>query len=114
STRMQHTDIIAHIADCDDREEAKRYTNKEISVPAEVLPELEDDEYYWSDLIGLTVIDQHEVTLGVVDSLFATGANDVMIIKAGDEEKLVPYTKEAIVSVDLEKQIIRVNWEFPL
>lgn len=114
TVKIQGNDIIGRIQGCNDRELAKNYTNKDIAVPAEALPTLEEGEYYWSDLIGMTVIDQHGTTLGIVDNLLATGANDVLMIRDGDEEKLVPYTKEAIVSVDLDSKTIHVNWEFPL
>ncbi len=114
SIKMHGSEIIAHLEGCNDRDLAKNYTNKEIAVPADALPELDEGEYYWADLIGLTVIDQHGTTLGIVDSLLATGANDVLVIKEGKEEKLVPYTDEAVVEIDLDKKTILVNWEFPL
>ena len=49
--------------------------------------------------------------LGIVDHLFETGANDVLVVK-GDGEHLVPYIKGQVVeSVDLETRTIRVDWD---
>ncbi len=71
----------------------------------------EADEYYWSDLVGLQVITRDGLVLGVVDHLFETGANDVMVVK-GEQEYLVPFIQEQVVeSVDLESRIIRVDWD---
>lgn len=92
-------------------EAAKLLTNQLILIHRNQLPTLSADDYYWSDLIGLTVIDQHGVTLGKVTHLIETGANDVLVVK-GEKEHAIPYLPGRVVkSVDLEKQEIRVDWE---
>jgi 16S rRNA processing protein RimM len=111
ATKMHGDHILAHIADCDDRDQAKLYTNKDIAVAREVLPKLAADEYYFSDITGMTVIDQHGKTLGEVDYVLETGANDVLVIK-GERELLVPYIKQAIVKVDPENRTIYIDWDF--
>jgi len=110
STHYNQQEIIAHIEGCDDRDLAKKYTNAEIAVPLSSLPKLDQEEFYWSELIGLHLINQDGKDLGEVTEILETGANDVLVVK-GDTEHLVPYTKEVILNVDLDAQQILVNWE---
>jgi 16S rRNA processing protein RimM len=102
--------IVAKLLDCDDPETAGRYTNLDIAVPRTQLPPLPPGEYYWDELIGLRVINQEGVELGVVDSLLATGANDVLVVK-GERERLIPYLKRVILQVDLKTSVIKVDWD---
>lgn len=110
STKLHDQNIIAHVKGCDDRDIARKYTNLDIAVPIEALPTLDTEQYYWSQLIGLTVINQQGQTLGEVIDLMETGANDVLVVK-GDTEHLVPYTQEAVLKVDLAASQIHVDWE---
>jgi 16S rRNA processing protein RimM len=110
STKLHDHQIVVHIKNCDDRDLAKLYTNSDIAVPIEALPKLEGEEYYWSQLIGLNVVNQQGETLGHVIEVLETGANDVLVVK-GLTEHLVPYTKEAVLNIDLTTNQITVNWE---
>jgi 16S rRNA processing protein RimM len=74
------------------------------------LPKLSKDEHYWEDLIGLEVINQQQVVLGKVSNLVDTGANNVLVVN-GDKEHLVPYIEPFLISVDLDKQQILVDWD---
>jgi 16S rRNA processing protein RimM len=56
------------------------------------LPPPEPGEYYWVDLEGLRVVTLDGVELGTVASLFATGANDVMVVQ-GERERLMPFVR---------------------
>lgn len=110
-TQWQGDQLVVHVRDVNDRDEARRFTNQEIGIERSQLPELTDeDEYYWADLIGLTVVNTKGVTLGTVDNFFETGANDVMVVK-GEREHLIPYTKYAIVTVELATKTITVEWD---
>jgi 16S rRNA processing protein RimM len=110
STKLHNQDIIAHIKGCDDRDIAKKYTNAEIAVPLDALPKLDGEEFYWSELIGLHVINQEGKALGEVIEILETGANDVLVVK-GDTEHLVPYTNAVVLKVDIAANQILVDWE---
>lgn len=110
--RMHGKTLIAKFVGIDNPEEARLLTGKTISVARSQLPPLQENEYYWSDLVGLTVIDQHQQVLGVVIYLLETGSNDVLVIKHFDKEYAIPFLlKEVILSIDLDKREIHVNWE---
>ena len=92
------------------REEAQVYTNDYIAIEKEALAKLPEGEYYWRDLIGLNVITKEGTKLGTVQNLLETGSNDVLIVK-DKKEIMIPYTKNVIISVDLENKVITVDWD---
>jgi 16S rRNA processing protein RimM len=105
--------IIARLAKCTNRDEASPLVGANIAVDRDQLPDLANDEYYWSDLIGLDVQTPAGETLGKVDHLLETGANDVLVVKGNDgQETLIPYIKgQVIKEIDLEAGCIRVEWD---
>lgn len=114
--RSQNKVLVAKLKGLDDREEARLLAGFEICVPRSSLPDLTDDEYYWYQLEGLKVIDQAGQLLGRIDHLLETGANDVMVVKpcAGsldDRERLLPYTAQCVLTVDLDAGEMRVDWD---
>ena len=97
------------------RSQIEPWVNCEIGVNREMLPELEESEgYYWHDLIGLTVKNKQGFIFGQVESLMATGANDILVVKdqAHKKEHLIPFVRPHIVqSVDIKAKLIVLDWE---
>ena len=117
--RRQGRGLVAHIAGVDDRTLAESYKGLEVAVSGDSLPQLEEGDYYWSQLQGLQVwcqAGEDKVLLGSVDYLIETGANDVLVVKPTDEsiddrERLIPYLPDDTVTrVDLEEAVIEVDW----
>jgi 16S rRNA processing protein RimM len=103
--------VVAQLAGIDDRNQAEALRGAEIAVQRSQLEELDSDEYYWFDLVGLRVMNQDDLELGKVDHLFETGSNDVMVVK-GDRERLVPFIQgQYVKNVDLKAGVIRVDWD---
>jgi 16S rRNA processing protein RimM len=103
--------LIAKLKGIDDREAAALLRGAEIAVSRALMPEPEEDTYYWADLIGLNVINTAQETLGQVEKLLETGANDVLVVKNADVERLIPFVAAVIHEVNLKKGTILVNWE---
>lgn len=102
--------LIAHLAGYDDPNQSARLLGADIAVYRYELPPVDEGEYYWMDLIGLTVINQQQHILGQVTSLLETGTHDVLVL-SGERERLIPFVLEKFVlAVDLEKKIIYVDW----
>jgi len=102
--------IIVHLEGVDDRNEAELWVGSDIYIRPDQLPELNEDEYYWSDLIGLKVVSVEGDDFGVIDHLLETGANDVIVVK-GDRERLIPYvTGQVVKVVDLKENKMIVDW----
>ena len=115
--KQQPKGLIAHFKGIDNPEEARLLNGATLSVERKALPPLESDEYYWYQLEGLTVINQHDECFGIIKSMLETGANDVMVVKAtqesiDDRERLIPYLSDSVVlKVDLDERVIRVDWD---
>lgn len=112
--------LIVHLVGCDDRDKAAEFVNCEIAIPKSLLPKLEAGEYYWHQLVGLSVTTTTEYgakLLGKVDHLIETGANDVLVVKPSEgsidsQERLIPYVPEQYVTnIDLATGSIEVSWD---
>ncbi len=111
--REQGKTVVAQLEGCNDRNMAESYHGVEIAIDESQLPQLEDGEYYWRDLIGLTVVNLAGEELGTVKKMMETGANDVLVVKTtSKEELLIPYVPEySVMKVDLDSKQITVDWE---
>lgn len=110
--RAQGKGVVAAFEGIDDRELARTLMGGELSVTRETLPKLGKDEFYWADLEGLRVATEQGVELGVVDHLFETGANDVMVVQGADKQHLVPFVQGPFVKkVDLAEGLVVVDWD---
>ena len=108
--------LVAKLAGCDDRDQAQLLVNTKIAIYRSQLPETGEDEYYWSDLLGMQVITVKGDALGKVAEILETGSNDVLVIKKKSSgktvESLVPWLEgDVITNVDKNEKIITVNWE---
>jgi 16S rRNA processing protein RimM len=102
--------VVARLAGCDDRDAAARLRGAELAVPREALPAAAPGEYYWADLVGLDVVNAGGESLGKVQELFSTGANDVMRVGEGKGERLLPFVGTVVRNVDLAARRIEVEW----
>ncbi len=120
--KTQGRNIVAQLANLDDRNAAEALIGRTILVKQDDLPSLDDDEFYWHELIGLTVVnslDGKTEELGTLSSIMETGANDVLVITPSDQAKekvgsndiLIPYIDSAVEQVDLVDKTILVNWD---
>lgn len=103
--------LVAIFKGCDDRDAAALLNGQEIYIRRDQLPPTRKGEYYWSDLQGLEVLTTEGVSLGKVDHMLETGANDVLVVK-GERERLIPYVTGPIVKqVDLSAGTLQVDWD---
>ena len=102
--------FVAQIAGIADRNEAQMLSGRSIGVADSTLPATADDEFYWKDLIGLTVEDGRGVVIGEVTGLIETGANDVLVVRAAHGDELIPFVDQFIARVDLESRRVIVDW----
>ena len=119
TVRSQGKGFIAKLAGVDDRNAAELLRGHSIQIPESSLPSLNEGEFYWRDLIGCRVelsVENESLSLGCVDHLIETGANDVLVVRPtedsiDDRERLIPWLEDdVIVAVDIESQRISVRW----
>ena len=112
SAKIHNDVLVVKLQGLDDRDAAVACKGKQIAVPRALLPKLKGEEYYWSDLIGLSVKNQQNVDLGKIADVFATGANDVVVAKSDSgQERLIPYIAQVILEVDLNAKTLLVDWD---
>ncbi|MEM6475697.1 MAG: ribosome maturation factor RimM [Pseudomonadota bacterium] len=103
---------VARFAECSNRNDAEKLRGTVLSVSREALPELEADEYYHADLIGLPVETETGAKLGHVIGVENHGATDIIDIERdpppakGMKTFMVPMTKAAVISWDAKKLVI--------
>lgn len=104
--------FVVQLRGIEDRDIAEELVGEEVQIARSALPEPEAGEYYWVDLLGLHVRTANGEELGHIDRLLETGAQDVMVIKSGSKEHLVPFVQGPIVKhVDLRERVIEVDWD---
>ena len=108
--RPQGKTLVAKLQGCDDRAAAQLLKNLYIAVQRSQLPATKEGQYYWTDLIGLEVVNLNGEALGEVRELFTTGANDVLRVQ-GERERLIPFIPQVVREVSLDAAVIRVDWE---
>ena len=104
--------LKVRLAGIDDRTAAEALRGWWVGAPRDLLPEPAEDEYYWADLLGLSVKNRSGVVLGQVAGLLETGANDVLRVASdGQPEILIPFVATAVLEVDRAAGVILVDWD---
>lgn len=112
--REQGDTVVATVQELQDRDAAEALKGARVFVPRTSFPTPEAGEYYWIDLIGLSVVNRAGTVLGEVVGLVETGPHCVLRIQpatAGAPECLVPFVDAYVDSVDLPGRRITVDWE---
>jgi 16S rRNA processing protein RimM len=105
-TKVHSGTLLAKLEGIDNPEQAKTFRGKAVSIPR---PDAGAGRYYWSDLIGLDVVNEQGVMLGVVKQMSSNGAHDVMEV-SGERTRLLPFVPAYVKQVDLQKKRIEVEW----
>jgi 16S rRNA processing protein RimM len=118
SQAKDHSDgVVATSFDIPDRNHAEALKGARVFVPRSSFPTAAEDEYYWVDLIGLTVLNREGVHLGEVKDLLSTGPQTVLVIgyteaETGKErDRMIPFVAAYIDKVDLPNRQISVDWQ---
>jgi 16S rRNA processing protein RimM len=119
TAKMHSGDVVATLVDLGDRDAAEALKGAAVNVSRREFPELPDDEYYWSDLIGLDAVNLQGEALGRVTDMMHNGAQSILRIapvpsaEAGEAkvpERLIPFVDQFVKTVDLEAKKITVDW----
>lgn len=102
--------VIAQLDGVTDRDLAAKLVGAEIRADRNQFGAAGAGEFFWADLVGLEVVTTDGRVLGHVDSMMATGANDVMIV-VGERRRLLPFVMDDVVKeVDIAARRVRVAW----
>jgi 16S rRNA processing protein RimM len=90
--------------------EAEKLRDGIIKVPESQLGDLEEDEFYYHEIIGCTVMTTEEETLGNIIEILSPGANDVWVIKPkSGKDILIPYIKDVVLKVDVKEKLVIID-----
>ena len=90
-------------------DQAETLVGQSVLVPASRMKPLPEGEYYWQQLIGLTVVTETGTLVGTLEEIFPTGSNDVFVCRGGVKEVLLPAIADVVLTVDLVKKIMVVR-----
>lgn len=94
----------------DNINDIEMYKQRELWIPREEGQDLEEDEYYIADLIGMEVVLEDGSSFGTLTDVMETGANDVYVVENGEgQEILLPAIRECILDVDVEKNVMTIH-----
>jgi 16S rRNA processing protein RimM len=109
--------VVAQVKDVSDRAGAEALRGARVFVGRSSFPTAGPDEFYWVDLLGLSVVTREGVALGIVAGLIDTGPHSVLrVVPAGavapteESERLIPFVAAYVDSVSLEQRLITVDW----
>jgi 16S rRNA processing protein RimM len=107
--------VVAQAQEVDDRNAAEALKGARIFIPRSSFPTAGTDEFYWVDLIGLSVVNREGVELGRVKELLSTGPQTVLVIEYEETDKpaerMIPFVAAYVDNVDLAARRITVDWQ---
>jgi len=101
--------FIMKLGGIEDAEAAAKLVGSYAWMPLTSMKKLPEGEYYWKEIIGLKVVTEDDQVLGRIESVFATGSNDVYVCRGGEREILLPAIGGVIRKVDTAGRIMVVR-----
>ena len=102
--------VILKFKGIDNINDIERYKRCPLLVERKDAVELEEDEYFIADMIGIEVVTEDDKPFGTLKDVMETGANDVYVIDTDEHgEVLVPAIRECILDVDIENQKMKIH-----
>jgi 16S rRNA processing protein RimM len=101
--------LLLRLEGCLSIDTARPLAGHDLYVRRDELPAPKAGEFYWFDLEGLSVYTEDEAYLGRVEEFFPTGSNEVLVVRKGAQETLLPFIKDVIVAVDESRGILHVR-----
>lgn len=110
SYRTHKNSLLVKFKDINTIEEAEKLKNLQIKIDSNNIGELEENEYYFHEIIGCEVFDENNKSLGEITEILTPGANDVWVIKGQNgKEILIPYIEDVVKNIDIENKKINIE-----
>ncbi len=109
--------LLVHFRGFESIEDANKISGFEIYISLNQLPEIEEDEYYFYQLLGSDVVDENDRPVGQVVDIIETGSSDVLSVFPEDydqeqepeKEIMIPIVQDFIIKLDKKKKLIKVR-----
>lgn len=110
SYRTHKNNLLVKFVGIDSIEEAEKLKNLQIKIDSENIGELEENEFYFHEIIGCEVFDENGKSLGEISEILTPGANDVWVIKSQNgKEILIPYIEDVVKKIDVKNKKIDIE-----
>lgn len=106
---FQDDRIVLKFAEIESIEAAETFRDSEICVPEHDAVRLEEDEYFDWQLEGCEVRTVSDEIIGNVSGLMRTGGTDLLVVRGGDKDYLIPFAETICTEVDIEKKLILID-----
>jgi 16S rRNA processing protein RimM len=100
---------ILQLQDINTIEEADNLKSCALLLPLELLPELENDQFYYHEVIGYQIIDHNLGKLGVIEDVYTGGIQDLISMKYKGKEILIPVNDDIVGNADHKQKIVFVQ-----
>ncbi|HEU5437206.1 MAG TPA: ribosome maturation factor RimM [Telluria sp.] len=115
TAKIHGGDVVAQLVGVVGRDASEALKGAAVSIPRSEFPQLAEDEFYWSDLIGLHVVNLQGEALGTVTDMMDNGVQSILRItpvlaEGAPAERLVPYVDQYVKTVDLANKTITLDW----
>ena len=117
-SKLHNDEVVARLMGVSGREAAEALKGATVQIRRSHFPALDNDEFYWVDLIGLAVVNERGEHLGVVGDLMDNGAHPILRVEQpvaeGEKpapELLIPFVDQFVKTVDQAARLITVDWE---
>ncbi|MGB3587576.1 MAG: ribosome maturation factor RimM [Tunicatimonas sp.] len=100
---------LVKFEDIDTIEQAQELVKSSLYLPLTTLPELQEGQYYFHEIVGFKVVDQQQGELGVVKDVYTGGSQDLIALTYQGKEVLVPINDQLVPRVDKKEQTVYVN-----
>jgi 16S rRNA processing protein RimM len=101
--------LFIELEEIRDVESAKALVGCKVFLPKDVMEKLPEGEYYWHDIIGLNVYSEEGEYIGIIESVFPTGSNDVYVCRGEKREILLPAIADVIRKIDINRRVMTVK-----
>jgi len=117
--KMHGDEVVAQLVGIADRDVAEALKGAVVQISRRHFPALDDNEFYWVDLIGLAVVNLQGDALGTVSGLMESGAHPILRVELPDvsgvekrqREMLIPFVDQFIKTIDRVGKVIQVDWQ---
>jgi 16S rRNA processing protein RimM len=117
-SKLHNDEVVARLMGVSGRDAAEALKGATVQIRRSHFPALDNDEFYWVDLIGLAVVNERGEHLGVVGDLMDNGAHPILRVEQpvaeGEKpapELLIPFVDQFVKTVDQAARLITVDWE---
>lgn len=107
--RIKQTVFFLDLNGINDIDAAQNLVGSSVMIPLKILEELPNDEYYWHELVGMSVVTEEGNVLGKIESIFPTGSNDVYVCSGGEREILIPAIADVIRNIDRRNRLMVIR-----